>query len=124
MAAFLLLGGHRLVVGSLLGTFSDYPPGTALFDEASVMQLAQLLTASMVLGLQSVMPILAALFVSNLVAGVLGRIMPQFNVLLLSSGLNSLLLMASVLLGVGTAVWALEDRLQPLVLQVVNLCGG
>ncbi len=124
MSVFFLLGGHRLVVGSLLSTFVTCPVGTAICDEAAVTRLAQLVTASMTLGLQSVMPILAALLVSNLVAGMLGRIMPQFHVLLLSSGLNSLLLMASVLLGVGTTVWALEGHLQPLVVQMVQLCGG
>ncbi len=123
-SVFLLLGGHRWVIGALLETFQESPPGSVVLSQSSIDVLAALLTQSFRLGIEAALPVLATLFVSNVLAGMLGRIMPQINVLLLSGGLNSLLMMASVLLGVGVTAWTLEFHLGPMVDQVKRLCGG
>ena len=61
------------------------------------------------------------LLVSNLLAGILGRLMPQMNVLLLSSSLNSLLMMASLFVGMGAMAWTMQDHWEPFLGEVVRL---
>ena len=124
MAIFLLIGGHRLVIGAILNTFQDWPPGTMRFGMGTADVLAELLSQSFLLGVQAAMPILATLVVSNFMAGILGRLMPQVNVLLLSTASNSLLLFASLLIGVGTIAWTLQGNLTPLIKTMVRICGG
>lgn len=123
LAVFLTIGGHRLVIGGLLGTFANWPPGTAALDYSTWEILTELLGHSFLLGIEAALPILVTLFVSNVLAGILGRLMPQLNVLVMSSGLNALLAMAAVLVGVGSVTWALEGHLEPFVAQVARLCG-
>lgn len=124
MSVFLLLGGHRVVLSALLNTFQDWPPGTVEIGMTAADAAAQLLTESFLLGIQAALPIMATLFVSNILAGMLGRLMPQMNVLLVSTGMNSLLLMASMFVGLGAMAWTLQEHLEPLVGTMVRLCGG
>ena len=124
MAVFLMIGGHRLVIAGLLQTFHDWPPGSSSFGAGTIEIISGLLTQSFLLGIQAAMPILATLVVSNFTAGILGRVMPQMNVLLLSTASNSILLFATMLVGVGTIAWTLQDNLAPLVESMVLLCGG
>ena len=124
MAVFLLIGGHRMVISALLDTFASWPPGTATLNEGSMQVVTGLLGRSFLLGIQAAMPVLATLLVSNLMAGILGRLMPRMNVLLLSTATNSLLLFASLLVGIGTVAWTLQGHLSPLVESVVRICGG
>lgn len=124
ISVFLVMGGHRLVIGGLLGTFGNWPPGTAALNYSTWQVLTELLGQSFLLGIEAALPLLVTLFVSNVLAGVLGRLMPQLNVLVMSSGLNALLTMAAVLVGIGSIAWALESHLKPFVWQVARLCGG
>ncbi len=124
LALFLTVGGHRLVIGTLLGTFVDFPPGTAALCSSSWEIASELLTQSLLLGLQAVLPLLLTLLVSNLLAGVLGRLMPQLNVLVMSSGLNVLLAMAAMLIATGSVAWALDGHLEPFLGHAARLCGG
>jgi flagellar biosynthetic protein FliR len=123
VAVFLVMGGHRIVVHALLDTFSDWPPGQAVIDQSTAQVVGRLLSESFMLGVEAALPIVATLFVSNVLAALLGRLMPQMNVLLLSSGLNSLLLFASMMIGVGAMAWTLQDHLEPFVRSVTQLCG-
>ncbi|MEM7312681.1 MAG: flagellar biosynthetic protein FliR [Planctomycetota bacterium] len=124
VAVFLLMGGHRVVVHALLRTFADWPPGHAVVSMSTAQVVGGLLTESFLLGIEAALPIVATLFVSNILAAMLGRMMPQMNVLLLSSGLNSLLLFAAMFVGVGAMAWTLQDHLEPFVMSVTRLCGG
>jgi len=124
IAVFLTIGGHRWVLGGLLDTFANWPPGTAALQSSTWQVITDLLGQSFLLGIEAALPLLVTLFVSNVLAGILGRLMPQLNVLVMSSGLNALLTMAAVLVGVGSVAWALENHLEPFVTQVTRLCGG
>lgn len=121
---FLLLGGHRLVIGALLQTFIEWPPGNAVVNESTMYMLGGLLNHSFLLGIEAALPVLATLFISNVLAGMLGRMMPHMNVLVMSGGMNSLLMMASVLVGMGVTAWTLQEHLEPMVDQLKRLCGG
>lgn len=124
IAVFLTIGGHRWVLGGLLDTFANWPPGTAALQSSTWEVLTELLGQSFLLGIEAALPLLVTLFVSNVLAGILGRLMPQLNVLVMSSGLNAMLTMAALLVGVGSVAWALESHLEPFVAQVARLCGG
>ncbi len=122
MSLFLLIGGHRVIIAALLDTFYEWPPGQVSLTVSSLEMLADLLTHSFVLGLEAAMPVVVVMLVSNLLAGLLGRLMPQMNVLLLSSGLNSLLLLAVLFVSVGAMAWTLQDHLEPFAGEIVKLC--
>ncbi len=124
LALFLAVGGHRMVVSGILSTFTTWPPGKVNIADGAGPLLAGLLDQSLALGIQAALPILATLFVANVVMGILGRLMPQMNVLVMSSGLNPLLMIASLMVGLGAMAWMLQGNVEGYVDRALRLISG
>ncbi len=81
MMIFLLIGGHRAVVLTLLDTFSTVPPGSFKFDASLLELLTTLLNDAFILAVRLAAPALIALLMVSLILGFLSRTIPQLNVL-------------------------------------------
>ena len=95
---FLMSGGHHLMLLLLNGSFGAFPVGEPI-DVAAMAELV--LDASsfmLLLGLKLAAPVLAGFFVLSVVLGVLSRVLPEMNVLMMSlplrCGLGFVLTMA------------------------------
>lgn len=111
LAIFVTLGGHRLAMEGFLGTFAAIPPGHGGLGPEIVQTLTTLLGQSFQLGVRVAAPALAALLLATVILGLIGRTLPQLNVMALGFGLNAMLALGIVALSLGTAAWALEDEL-------------
>ena len=56
---------------------------------------------------------MTALLLATLILGLIGRTLPQLNILTLGFGLNALLAFAALGLTLGAAAWAFQDQIQP-----------
>ncbi len=110
---FFLLGGHRMLMAGLMDSFAAIPPGRGALPDSLAEGYTTLLGQSFSLGVRAAAPAVTALLLATLVLGVIGRTLPQLNVLSLGFGLNSLLAFAAVALTIGIAVWAFADRIAP-----------
>src|SRR6185295_6450118 len=81
LAMFVLLDGHRLLAEAVLDTYTWLPPGKAMLGESYVTALTALLGQSFLLGVRAAAPAMAALLLATLVLGLVGRTLPQINVL-------------------------------------------
>lgn len=84
LLVFFAVDGHHLVLAALAESFRLVPslgfyPSSALVD--GLMRLA---SAMFALGLQVALPVVAALLLASAALGILGRVVPQMNVLLMS----------------------------------------
>lgn len=115
LAIYLLIGGHRLLMGGLLETFAAIPPGhaTAAVDLASIC--TSLLTESFSLGLRVAAPATLALLLATLVMGLVTRTLPQLNILVFGFGLNVLATFGVLALSLGSLAWVLQDQFEPAV---------
>ncbi len=84
---FLALGGHRLVILSLCGSFEMVPPGMMgnIFTGALTAESATVITGELggqlwKLGLQIALPACIALLATTIGLGVLARAVPEMNV--------------------------------------------
>ena len=109
---FLLAGGHRAVMASLLDTFQVIPLLSFRPGESVVLLLAEMLTAAFIVGIRLAAPVLIALFLSGTALGFLSRTMPQLNILSVGFTLRALITLsvAAIALGAGEgllldAVW-------------------
>jgi flagellar biosynthetic protein FliR len=109
LALFVVLGGHRLVVGALLETFEWAPPGHALYGESFTDVMIGLLGQSFQLGIRAAAPMMIALLLATLVLGLISRTLPQINVIAVGFGLNSLLTIGGLLFCLGTVMWTFQD---------------
>ena len=125
-AVFMLIGGHRLVLGGLLDTFRTIPPGGCLAavlghspggDGNLLPSLADmfvvLISQAFSLGLRASIPIVTAILLATLVLGLIGRTLPQLNILVLGFGLNAMLTFAILAVSLGAIVLAFQEQIEP-----------
>lgn len=113
VAVFVCIGGHRMVMAGLLDTFRALPPGSGGPPPTLAETFVVLVTQSFVLGLRAAAPVLTALLVSNLVLGLIGRTLPQLNILAMGFGVNALFTFGVLALSLGAAVWVFQDQIPP-----------
>lgn len=78
---FLLVGGHRAMIASLIDTYEVIPALSFVYGESHLLMLVESLTAAFVLGIRISGPVLIALFLVGTALGFLSRTMPQLNIL-------------------------------------------
>lgn len=119
LAVFVAIGGQRLLVGALLETFSQIPPGTASLDNRLPETLTLLLGQSFSLGVRAAAPAATALLLATLVLGLLSRTLPQLNALTFGFGVNALVTMAVLSLSLAGIGWAFQEQLYPFFEQLL-----
>ncbi len=109
LAVFLALGGHRQVLSCLLDSFRWMPPGEARMDTGLISALAEVTRYSFELGIRASAPVVLALLVAVLILGLISRTLPQLNVLAVGFSVNVLVLLASLLVSLGTVVLVFDQ---------------
>ncbi len=109
MAVFVAIGGHRIMIEAVLETFAWAPPGHAALGETYVDTLTGLMSQSFALGIHAAAPLMIALFLSTVVLGLIGRTLPQINIIAVGFGINSFLTLAMTLLSLGTVAWTFQE---------------
>jgi flagellar biosynthetic protein FliR len=113
VALYVVIGGHRLLLGGLLETFTVFPPGAAALPGDLEQLLVDLLAQSFQLGLRAAAPAIAALLLATIVLGLVGRSLPQLNIFALGFGLNAVTTFAVLAVSFSGAAWLLQDNLEP-----------
>ncbi|MCE5302723.1 MAG: flagellar biosynthetic protein FliR [Planctomycetaceae bacterium] len=113
VAIFFCVGGHRMVLEGLLDTFKTIPPGGATFSRSIVDGFVTLAGQSFALAVRASAPVVMALLLATLTLGLVGRTLPQLNVLSLGFGVNAMLAFAALSLTLGVAAIAFADQIAP-----------
>jgi flagellar biosynthetic protein FliR len=130
-AIFACIGGHRVIMAGLLDTFAALPPGETLaglfgpraadaashagFLDSLLGAMLTLIAQSFQLGVRVCMPVVVAALLATLVLGLIGRTLPQLNVLAVGFGLNALLTFAMMLLSLGAAFLVFQEHVSPAI---------
>jgi len=110
LVMFVLLDGHRLLAEALLDTYAWLPPGKAVLGPSFVTALTTLLGQSFVLGIRAAAPAMLALLLATLVLGLIGRTLPQINILVIGFSLNALLTAGCLVVTIGAIAWAFPQQ--------------
>ncbi|MDR3234593.1 MAG: flagellar biosynthetic protein FliR [Planctomycetaceae bacterium] len=111
ITVFVLIGGLNVLVTSLLDTFETLPIGTLAFQPQMAYSLTVILEISFGLALRIAAPTLVAVLVTMLVMGLLGKTLPQLNLMSVGFGVNSLAMFAVFGLSLGTGIWCFQERI-------------
>lgn len=87
---FLAINGHHLFLTGIVDSFRIIPLGVDLLSAAPFMGVAEMVQETITAGIKMGAPVMVAIFVVNLVMGVLGKTVPQINVLITSLAVNVL----------------------------------
>jgi flagellar biosynthesis protein FliR len=107
LIAFLVAGGHVLLVSALLDTFQTLPVGYAWLSPPMFDVLSDLVHQSLVLAMQVSAPVLAVMALVGLALGFLGRALPHLNVLFVGIPVRTLV----GLLVLGLSLGGIGDRI-------------
>lgn len=110
LAMFVLMDGHRLLMEALLDTYTWMPPGRAMFGQSYVEALTTILSQSFLLGIRAAAPAMTALLLATLLLGLIGRTMPQINILAVGFGVNSMLTLGTLFVSLGAIAWAFPQQ--------------
>ena len=117
---FVLLGGHRLIVEAVLDTYVWLPPGAARMGQSYVEALTAVLGQSFLLGVRAAAPAMTALCLSTLVLGLIGRTLPQINILVVGFGVNALLTLSCLFVSIGAIAWAFPQQAAAILEQLTQ----
>lgn len=120
LAIFLGMGGHRLVMAGLLDTFAAIPPGQAGVSDSLAECLSALVSESLALGIRIAAPVTTALLLAALVLGLIGRTVPQLNIIALGFGLNVIVTLLTLALSLTGIAWVFQDQVEPFLAQLID----
>lgn len=123
LAVFVTLGGHRLLVEMLLGTYTLVPPGQAIVGEQAVEVLLQLLGQSFELGLRASAPLMLALLLATIVLGLVSRTLPQLNVIAVGFSLNAVVTLSIAMVSLGGIAWTFQESIAAAADSLVQAVG-
>lgn len=122
--AFFALGGHRMLVRSLLDTFVWLPPLGVAWPDSVTGLLVSAVAACFELALRLAWPVLLALLLTELAMGFVSRTMPQLNILAVGFPLRILVGLAVVLLTIEMAATMSLQMGDGLLQSMRDLWGG
>jgi flagellar biosynthetic protein FliR len=112
-------GLHHMFIGAILKSYSLFPPGRGVSIQDFGTLAVQTFGQTFMLGVQLAAPVIVFSLIFNIAAGLVGRVMPQFQIFFVATPLSVLLGLSILALSLGVLglVWVdrFREFLQPLV---------
>lgn len=95
---FLSIGGHRILIEAIAKCFDIVPLGTFIFPAESFLFIVKIFSDVFFIAFKITAPVFVTLFVTSIVMGIIARLVPQINVLIvgfplkIAAGLGMLML--------------------------------
>lgn len=124
MMVFLSIGGHHELIRGVEVSFASLPIGGGMPDAGILMRIASLGSVIFEVAFRLAAPVTVVIFVQNVVTGVLGRAMPQLNLLLVNLPLHAGILFVMLGLGATALVAVLEDLVESWPSRIFSILLG
>jgi flagellar biosynthetic protein FliR len=111
LVVFLTIGGHHVMLTGVRASFDRFELLTLGVDGALFDTLIEFFTTATVLAIRLAAPMLMTMLVVDLALGLVGKMMPQMNVMAMGLSLRSALGLVVVVLGLTMSVDTIEDAL-------------
>jgi len=110
LGVFVALGGPGQLLSALLVTFQRVPPGQAELPTHFIHYYVALLASGFELGIRLGAPMILSLLLSMILLGLIGRTLPQLNVLQVGFSINSAVMLVSLLVSLQVGFWAVAEE--------------
>jgi len=100
-------GLHRMFIGAIANSYELFAPAKRLMVEDAAMVAVRTLAQAFSLGVQLAAPVIVFSLIFNIATGLVGRVMPQFQIFFAATPLNILLGLSIFALSLGLVglVW-------------------
>ncbi|MGL4593679.1 MAG: flagellar biosynthetic protein FliR [Thermoguttaceae bacterium] len=110
VVVFASIGGLRVLIASLLDTCETLPLGVGDYQSSMALSLVSILSLSFSLSIRVAAPVMVAVLVSLLVMGLLGKTLPQLNLMSVGFGINNMVMSIVLCLSIGSGIWCFQER--------------
>ena len=117
LVVFLAVGGHRSMLEGVRDSFEHLPLMTVAVDRTLFDTLTGLLGGATVLAVRLAAPMLVTMLIVDLVLGLIGKTMPQMNVMSAGLTLRSVVGMVIVIVGLSLTSGVIRDAVSQAMLQ-------
>jgi flagellar biosynthetic protein FliR len=124
LAIFVIVGGHRQALSAVLDTFSWLPPGAGGVSASLCETVLSLMSHAFALSVRASAAAMTALLISTLILGLIGRTLPQLQIMTLGLGLSWLVTLVALALSLGTAAWIFQEQIKPVLGRLLQVAGG
>lgn len=118
---FLALNAHHIFFEGLVQSFQVLPIGQLSFNIGATDNLVRLSQTIMVLGVQIAAPIILSVFLANLAMGIIGKAVPQINVLMTSMQITILLTFAVLIISIPMTLAFMGNILDQMTGELVQI---
>ena len=109
LVVFLIVGGHRVMLGGVFASFKILPLLSVGINQSLLNVITRLFMSSTVLAITLAAPMLIATLVVDLVLGLVGKTMPQMNIMATGVSLRTVVGLLVVFLGLNLTVSVIRD---------------
>lgn len=99
LLVFMAIDGHLMVIATLVQSFAALPIGTGVIENGTWKNLAHAGSVVFSTGVLLSLPIVVALLITNVALGVLGRVAPQLNLMVIGFPVTIVLGFVALLIG-------------------------
>ncbi len=114
LLAFLAIGGPEAVLQAAARSYDVVPLAPTALEPGAFLGAVQTGSAMFEIAVRLAAPITAAMVVANLAVGILGRLIPQLNLMLVQLPANVALVLSLLMLGAGVWIQALAGHLETI----------
>lgn len=106
MTIFFIVDGHHILLKSLIESYTLVPLGKTIVNEGSLTYLMEVIVNYFFIGLKIAIPIVLIIILTDICMGLISRVVPQINVMILGMPVK-------IMVGIVTVVLAL-----PLIIRI------
>ncbi len=83
LVVFMLVDGHLILIQCLIDSFTSVPIGTIVFNKEILGYIIQVVFEFFTIGIKIAVPIMLIILITEIVLGLVSRVMPQLNAMML-----------------------------------------
>ncbi|MCM8773662.1 MAG: flagellar type III secretion system protein FliR [Candidatus Omnitrophica bacterium] len=121
MIIFLIIGGHKMLIKSLIFSFSAFPLEGFRFEPKLSLLINDVLAKVFVISFKIASPVVGAVFLSEIAYGVIARAIPQMNILIVGLPLKVIVGTIFLILSLPLFFWIINREFFRIFASIDNL---
>ncbi|WIV10872.1 flagellar biosynthetic protein FliR [Proteiniborus sp. MB09-C3] len=117
---FLIIDGHHTLLEALVKSYEYVPIGQFRFSGDMINQLVRILTQTFIVSFKISGPVLAAIFLTDVLLGILAKTMPQMNVFIVGMPLKIFIGIATIIITLPLFIATLQNIFSNMYEEIFN----
>ncbi|MGK5092612.1 flagellar biosynthetic protein FliR [Deltaproteobacteria bacterium TL4] len=118
---FLAMDAHHIIIQAIVQSYTLVPPGLSHLGQELIQEIIRLSAGIFIIGFQLGAPLITALFLANIILGLLSRSVPQIQIFVVGFPLTLFLGLVFLMIGTPFFVQAVRVMFEMFDNQVLNV---